>query len=162
MRFVKVLLLSLIVGCFLSGCGKSVSGSDSGTSAEARSILSTIETYKAPAAPEGKLIGGKETYDHRKSYNKTVPPTLTDTFIADIWQRMNMDLKLQGITKNRVSEDNVKQALNVYLERDSRNIAGYRPWTHWNFIRSLSPQDRETLAKEVVKYMEVNGVKDEG
>ena len=71
-----------------------------------------------------------------------------------------MDLNLQGITKNHVSEDNVKQALNVYVERDWNNIAGYRPWTHLNFVRSLSPQDREILAKEVVKYMEANGVRD--
>ncbi|MBA2734691.1 MAG: hypothetical protein H0U54_17655 [Acidobacteria bacterium] len=159
MRLVKVLLLTLIVGCFLSGCGKSGSGNDSGTGAGARSILATIETYKAPA-PEGEMPGVGETYDARKSGNLPLPPTLTDTFIADIWQRMSMDLKLQGITKNHVSEDNVKQALNVYVERGWKDIAGYRPWTHSSFIKSLSPQDRETLAKEVVKYIETNGVKD--
>ena len=146
-NFVVIALAITIVVSVAISC-KMFGGGTSG-------ILPTIETYKAPAIPKDK-----ETYDHRKSGNKPVPPTLTDTFICDIWQRMNMDLNLQGITKNHVSEDNVKQALNVYVERDWNNIAGYRPWTHLNFVRSLSPQDREILAKEVVKYMEANGVKD--
>ena len=152
-----VLLLAIAVGCFLSGCSKSESSNtaSSNTTAESRSVLQTIETYKAPSSPD------KETYDYRKLGGKPNPPTLTDAFIVDLWQRMSMDLKLQGITKNRVSEENVKQALNIYMERDWEKIAGYRPWTHWNFVRSLSPQDREALAKEVVRYMASNGVKEE-
>lgn len=125
--------------------------------ARASSVLSLIETYEAPAYPQNEIVI-PETYDFRKKSGARIPPTLTDALIADLWQRMTMDLKIQGITIYRVSEDHVIQAMNIYIHRDWRHIAGYRPWTHWNFIRSLSKQEKDRLAKEVVAYMHDNGV----
>ena len=88
-----------------------------------------------------------------------LPATLTDTFVCDIWQRVTMDLKLK-ITPEQVSEEVIKQAMNVYLTRKWDDIAGYRPWTHWNFIKSLKEPQRDSLAKEFVEYISKNGVRD--
>jgi|GEM_PF-1926804 len=152
-------------------CEQSVAGE--GTTG----TLRLIETYKAPPYPKEELkekpsdsleymlsIFGKrdmETYDYRKNIaGVTVPPTLTDTLISDLWQRITKDLKLSGVTPKTVSEGQVVQAINIYLQRGWRDIAGYRPWTHWNFIGSLTPEQRDRLGKEVVAYMHDSGVKE--
>ena len=70
-----------------------------------------------------------------------------------------MDLKLKLSPKD-VSEDNIKQAMNVYLTRRWDDIAGYRPWTHWNFIRGLKEPQRDQLAKEIAEYIAKNGIRD--
>lgn len=70
-----------------------------------------------------------------------------------------MDLK-STITPEQVSEEIVSQALNIYTERDWNDIAGYRPWTHWNFIRRLKQSQRASLAGEIVAYIRKNGVRD--
>lgn len=70
-----------------------------------------------------------------------------------------MDLKSK-ITPQEVSEEIIKQALNVYLLKSSDDIAGYRPWTHWDFIRSLKPSQRDVLVREVTDYIKKNGVRD--
>ena len=70
-----------------------------------------------------------------------------------------MDLKL-NVNPKEVSAETISQAMNIYLTRDWRGIAGYRPWTHWNFIRGLAVAERETLAKEIKEYIEKNGVRD--
>lgn len=70
-----------------------------------------------------------------------------------------MDLKLK-VTPEQVSEEIIKQAMNVYLTRKWDDIAGYRPWTHWNFIKSLKEPQRDSLAKELVEYISKNGVRD--
>ncbi len=70
-----------------------------------------------------------------------------------------MDLKLK-IEPENVTEENVKQAIGIYLTKDWNDIAGYRPWTHYNFIKSLKETQREQLIKEVMAYIKKNGVKD--
>jgi hypothetical protein len=70
-----------------------------------------------------------------------------------------MDLKSK-VSPQDVSEDVIKQALNVYLEKKYEDIAGYRPWTHWNFIRGLKQSQRDVLAKEIADYIKKNGVRD--
>ena len=54
----------------------------------------------------------------------------------------------------------IQDAVNIYLEKESSKIAGYRPWTHGHFIRSLTDEQRETLALEVYNYIIENGVRD--
>lgn len=103
------------------------------------------------------LVG--ETYYYRRKSGEPLPPTLTDTLVCDIWQRVTMDLKLKT-PPEQVSEDIIKQAMNVYLTRKWDDIAGYRPWTHWNFIRQLKEPQRDSLAKELVEYIGKNGIRD--
>lgn len=121
-------------------------------------ILPRIEKYKAPPYPKSVYLSG-ETYDYRIKSRSPLPPTLTDIFVCDIWQRVTMDLKLK-ITPEQVSEEVIKQAFDVYLTRKWDDIAGYRPWTYWNFIRSLKEPQRDSLAKELVEYISKNGVRD--
>lgn len=54
----------------------------------------------------------------------------------------------------------IRRGVNVYLERDWNDLAGYRPWTHWNFIRQLKPPQRDELVKEITGYIKTNGVRD--
>jgi hypothetical protein len=117
-----------------------------------------IEKYKAPPYPRDQYLD-RETYDYRISSRRPVPATLTDVFICDVWQRVDMDLKSK-VSPQDVSEDLIKQALNVYLEKNHEDIAGYRPWTHWNFIRSLKQAQRDLLVREVTDYIKKNGVRD--
>ncbi len=124
-----------------------------------RGVLRLIEKYKAPPYPRSMFLN-KETYGYRRASGAPVPPTLTDTFICDIWQRITVDLKVEGIDPRKVEAGQVMQALNIYLTKNWDDIAGYRPWTHWNFVRKLTSVQRRTLAEEVVQYMSVNGVKD--
>jgi len=119
-------------------------------------VLKRIKTYQAPPCPSDL----KETYEYRISSNEPVPPTLTDTYMCDMYQRITMDLKITSITPSQVSEENILNAFNIYLTQDWVNIAGYRPWTHWNFVRSLDGSERLKLAQQTVSYMKENGVKD--
>src|SRR6266404_1022673 len=121
-------------------------------------VLSLIEKYKAPRFPATTYLD-RETYDYRISSHRPVPETLTDVFICDVWQRIDMDLKSK-VSPQDVSEDLIKQALNVYLEKNHDDIAGYRPWTHWNFMRSLKQSQRDVLVREVTDYIKKNGVRD--
>lgn len=130
----------------------------SAQSAWAGQVLPLIEKYKAPAYPK-TLYLDRETYDYRISSHRPVPETLTDVFICDVWQRVDMDLKSK-ITPQEVSEELIKQALNVYLEKKFEDLAGYRPWTHWNFIRSLKQPQRDALVTEITDYIKKNGVRD--
>lgn len=130
----------------------------SAQSAPAGQVLSLIEKYKAPRFPATAYLD-RETYDYRISSHRPVPETLTDVFICDVWQRVDMELKSK-VGPQDVSEDLIKQALNVYLEKKYEDIAGYRPWTHWNFIRSLKQSQRDVLAKEIADYIKKNGVRD--
>jgi hypothetical protein len=120
--------------------------------------LIKIETYKCDPYPKSQYID-KETYDYRTADGTAVPPTLTDVLICDLWQRIDFDLKIK-VTREEVTEEIISATMVIYLYRDWSNIAGYRPWTHSNFIKSLTVDQRKTLAAEVVSYIKKNGVKD--
>jgi hypothetical protein len=149
-RFLACLLL----------CSSSVSAQTKppAHAAYAGQVLSLIEKYKAPPYPRDQYLD-RETYEYRISSHRPVPETLTDVFICDVWQRVDMELKSK-VSPQDVSEDIIKQALNVYLEKKYEDIAGYRPWTHWNFIRGLKQSQRDVLAQEVTDYIKKNGVRD--
>lgn len=158
----KIVALAATITMIVSISAARVYSEQTKASERAGRSLRLIETYKAPPYPVEKTPENppgawdfrfpitRETYDYRKDHGRTVPPSLTDVFIVDLWQRMTKDLTIPGIAINKVSEDHVLQAMNIYLQRDWKKIAGYRPWTHWNFIRSLNEQQRNGLAKEVV------------
>jgi hypothetical protein len=121
-------------------------------------VLPRIETYKAPAFPKSDALD-MEAYDLRLKDHDPIPPTLADVLVCDVWQRVTMDLKLRQSPKE-ASEDTIRRGINVYLERDWRQIAGYRPWTHWNFIRGLNESQRALLAKEITAHIKEHGVRD--
>ena len=121
-------------------------------------VLPRIAKYKAPPFPKSLYID-RETYDYRVQSHTPVPATPTDVFICDIWQRVTMDLKLT-MKPEEVTEEVIEQAMGIYLKRDHSQIAGYRPWTYWNFIRKLNEPQRKTLAGEIVAYIKKNGVRD--
>jgi len=149
-----------LIACALLLCVGTAFGQSAppAQSASSYRVLSLIEKYKAPRYPATLYLEG-ETYDYRIKSGRRVPPTLTDMLICDVWQRITMDLKLKLSPKD-VSEDNIKQAMNVYLTRRWDDIAGYRPWTHWNFIRGLKEPQRDQLAKEIAEYIAKNGIRD--
>ena len=124
-----------------------------------RGVLNLIEAYKAPPFPR-RGTQDWETYDHRILHGAPVPETLTDTFVWDLWQIMIMDLGLTGVKPHQVTEGNVMKALNAYLTKDWTEFAGYRPWTHMNFVKSLSGEQRSSLCKEVAEYMSKSGIRD--
>ncbi len=121
------------------------------------SVLQRIETYQAPPFPRSQYTD-RETYDYRIRSGMSVPSSLSATLVADLWLIMTGYLELTGLSPTRVREDQVASAINFYLTRNWTNIAGYRPWTHWNFMYSLSAQNRAILARDVAEYIQVYGV----
>ncbi len=148
--------LSLALGVWLLSAG--LSSAAPPQAAATNPVLPQIEKFKAPPYPKSLYVQ-KETYDYRIASNRPVPATLTDTFICDIWQRITMDLKLT-ITRQETTDAIVQQAMQIYLNRKWEDIAGYRPWTHANFIRKLTAANRAQLAKEVAAYILEHGVRD--
>lgn len=120
--------------------------------------LEKIESYKT-LKPMPSESGAKEVYDFRVESNLPVPPTLTDVLVFDLWQRITSDLK-KDIGTRSVNIDLMNASIDIYLKKEFGEIAGYRPWTNWNFIRSLTKEQRTTLANEVVEYLKTNGIKD--
>lgn len=156
MRLASVRLAAcLFLFCLGTAFGQTTSNAQS---AAAGQILPLIEKYKAPRFPATTYLD-RETYDYRISSQRPVPETLTDVFICDVWQRVEMDLKSK-VSSQDVSEDIIKRAMNVYMEKKYEDIAGYRPWTHWNFIHSLKQSQRDLLVREVTDYIKKNGVRD--
>jgi hypothetical protein len=123
--------------------------------------LSKYETYQAPPFPGTKYLTN-DLYDYDIQNNITVPPTLTATFIYDIWQRIDMDNAYAWTDKPTKPADvdisDILAAFQVYMNKGFTKIAGYRPWTDWNFVRDLSNRERYHLAVDVVAYIHANGV----
>ena len=124
-------------------------------------VLSRIETYKAPPFPAVTYLTN-DLYEENIKNNQTVPPSLTETFIYDIWQRIDLDNAYAWSDKPATPADvdisDILAAFQVYQDKVYTKIAGYRPWTHWNFIRDLNNRERYELAKDVVKHMHARGV----
>jgi len=152
MQCLRLIACALLVGAVITFAQTPA------TTPAAAPVLPLIEKYKAPPYRASGFLD-RETYDYRIKFHEPLPPTLTDVLICDVWQRVTMDLKLK-LTPKEVSEETIKQALNVYLTKRWDDIAGYRPWTHWNFVRRLKPPERERLAREIVEYIAKNGVRD--
>ena len=115
--------------------------------------LSKLQTYRASPYP---VSGVQEVYDFRKNNGLAVPKTFVDTFICDIWMLIVKENPNVNLTNLNLSNINV--ALDIYINRDFAQISGYRPWTHSNFIKSLSQQQRNILAQETLNFIQKNGV----
>jgi hypothetical protein len=154
----RIARLLALANCALLACAALGQAPRPALAQNSQGALLRIEKYKAPKYP-ASLHLDRETYDYRIRDQRPVPATLTDVFICDIWQRVEMDLK-RSLKPEDVTDEIIARALKVYLERHHDNIAGYRPWTHWNFIRKLSEPERQELAAEIVSYIKKNGVRD--
>ncbi len=116
-------------------------------------VLSTIETYQAPPMPRGPfswLIDIPETYDARLRSGEPVPPNLSDTLVEDV------KILLKHFfpdSSSPPSEAEVARALGLYLHVPWTSLPGYRPWTHWNFVRGLSELERNTLVRQVARRL---------
>ena len=128
---------------------------------KARSVLRSVETYKAPPYPsaEAPLLAG-EFYDLRRRDGLPVPPTLTDTFVRDLWRIIDDRVAFGSVGVSHVKPGHVSRALQFYLTRGWKDVPGQRPWTHWNFVRRLTPAQRRQLSREVSAYMRRYGVRD--
>lgn len=127
-------------------------------------ILAKIETYKCDPYPVDELAKAldltKEAYDYRieDGDSAKVPPSLTDVLICDIWNIITeWELKIK-IKPDEINQKVILSAFEVYTTKEWSNIRGLRPWTHWNFIRSLTKKERKKLAKEIVKYIKTKGI----
>ena len=97
----KIIALAATITMIVSVSAATVYCEQTKASEGSSNILRSIETYKAPPYPVEKLPEKqpgtldlrfpitKETYDYRKDWRKTVPPTLTDVLIVDLWLQVN-------------------------------------------------------------------------
>lgn len=128
-------------------------GMDSG------SVLYKIENYEAPPFPKDfDAHQDRESYDYRIKYKYPVPSTRVETFICDIWIIADQELKLRNIDKTYIPNNAVKLVIKYYLTCNWTQTPGFRPWTHWNFVRGLNKNQRERLVSDVVNYISKNGV----
>jgi len=129
-------------------------------------VLGRVRNYKYSDIDEA------EPYNYNKNNSLPVPPSYIDTFICDIWHQIitgfklppkeyNIDkIKKLEISYKDIDEKLVEKAVKIYCKRQWYRIAGWRPYTHWYFIRSLTNSERKSLIKEIVKYIMDNGIRD--
>jgi hypothetical protein len=68
--------------------------------------------------------------------------------------------KVQGVTPKKVRLAHVLRALSEYTQEKWQKIGGYRPWTHWSFVRSLHDKEVPVLARELTKHIQEKGITD--
>ena len=158
----KIVALFLIVG--LSGCDRV---KEPNTQVEpkkpeaVKQVLNRVSYFVPPPFPQDTSKDASfrfETYDLRKAGNQAVPPTKTDALVCDLWIECNVGLHKNVTTPSQLTVNDVRQAIGKYEAGTWKNVAGYRPWTHWNFIDRLSPAERESLAEEAHSYMIQHGI----
>ncbi|MEP6675534.1 MAG: hypothetical protein ABJA78_10270 [Ferruginibacter sp.] len=109
-----------------------------------------------------------ETYDYRANSNTPNPPSLVDCFICDlkILYTRKEDYKtftgpITGyISDNHLPADVSEKIMQIYIKNDPYKTAGYRPWSHCQFVRSLSSVDRGKLTSEIEAYVKEYGILD--
>lgn len=110
-------------------------------------VLPRIEKYEPPK--------NEEIADIYDSKSQKLP---VEVLVWDVFQRLKMDVKLTELDPKSVKVDDVKKGIAVYMERDWKKIAGYRPHGNWNFIRTLTDPERERLAQEILDHAQKNGL----
>ncbi len=128
-------------------------------------ILARVENYDPT---KGHTVSSPfpETYDFRMASNTANPPSLTDCFICDLFILYNQKKSFStftGILDETVTTKSfpataVTKLLNVYLKNEPNKTPGYRPWTHHEFVNSLSETERTKLAKDIEDYVKSYGV----
>lgn len=110
----------------------------------------------------------EETYEYRVKTNSANPPSLVDCFICDLnilYTRRERFTAYTGnideeFTSNKVPASLVAKLLQIYLHNDVTKTPGYRPWTHNQFVNSLSETERSKLSKEIEAYVKAYGILD--
>lgn len=108
-------------------------------------LLKQLENYSAPPFPASQHAE-METYDYRASAKMSNPPKPL-SFVIDVCGIALRDNP--AFKPNLADTDDIQAAISLY-EIDWRKIPGFRPWTHSNYVRSLSSSDKATLVKDIV------------
>jgi|GEM_PF-6168922 len=108
-----------------------------------------------------------ETYDYRLESNGDVPPSYIDVFIVDlryIYQHKAVFKKyITGdfvLDDKHMPDDEVLKVFDVYLNISASELYGFKPWTNQRFIKSLTEEQRRTLAKDAALYINMYGFKE--
>ncbi len=125
------------------------------------SMLRRLDTFKAPPFPKERYGGvlEYESYDYRIRGGTPVPPTLVDTLVCDFWIVMKKNFQ-ESPDPASVTEAQLARVVDFYLAGDYGRIPGYRPWTHWNFIRGLTEAERTRLVQDILHYVRVKGIRE--
>lgn len=108
------------------------------TAPSSPNVLSRVETYRAPPLP----AGGREPYDERRGRGDRVP-SKAGALVCDLVRRIEEDLQR---SRDDIDLALLQQAIAIYGVRTPRTLVGLRPWTHWHFVHSLAPAERDQLA----------------
>jgi len=120
-------------------------------------LLATIENFDGTNA--GKVYKPiTETYEFRYGSKSPNPPSLVDCLTADLQilykQKTNFGITdIESIGSKSLPSATARKILEVYMNYEYNNIPGYRPWTHWRFVKGLTESQREQLAKELEGYI---------
>jgi hypothetical protein len=121
-------------------------------------LLATIENYDATKGGSIKKPI-TETYEYRVGSSSPNPPSLIDCLTTDVQiiynQKTNFGITdmAETIEGKSLPSSVAKRILQVYMVTDYNKLPGFRPWTHWSFIRGLSEDQRTQLAKELEGYV---------
>ena len=63
----------------------------------------------------------------------------------------------ENLTKKNLPAASAEMLMNIDLKKEARNVPGYKPWTHWKFVRSLKESQMGQLAKELEGYIKQYG-----
>jgi hypothetical protein len=121
-------------------------------------LLATVEDFDATKGGTVKKPI-TETYEYRYGSGSPNPPSLIDCFTADLKiiynQRTNFGITdiTETISTKSLPSSAAKRIIEVYLAVDYNKIPGYRPWSHWSFVKSLTESQRTQLATELQGYI---------
>ncbi len=152
----------------VAACGKAGGAAEKGAAQD--DVLSRIETWKAPGDPE-------ETYDKVKKmlalkaaaekagqpppigsqHAKPLPPTLVDTFAADVRLLAFYDLGVPKLDKTTLTPEIADQVITLYAKLAQKDLRGLRPIAHKTFIESLDVAARTRLAVQLVAHVHKTG-----
>lgn len=130
-------------------------------------VLSRLENFdptKAGAEPKPF----EETYDYRAGSNTANPPSLVDCFICDLRILYNQRATFyefaghvdEAVTEKSFPASAVIKLMQIYIKGDVRKTPGYRPWSHRQFVKTLTETEMQKLSKEVESYVKTYGILD--
>ncbi|MCP4600898.1 MAG: hypothetical protein GY847_10280 [Proteobacteria bacterium] len=122
-------------------------------------VLSRLERYKAP--PLEKEYSMEPVIEPAFETPNLLSLSSADVLFCDIWINLRWYPKIDGGESPLPSEKNYMRMISEYANATPKpfykEIMGFRPWTHSQFIRSLSRNERRFLGKELVRYGEKFG-----
>jgi hypothetical protein len=122
-------------------------------------VLERITYFAGPPFPRRDSPHDGEAYDFRRIQEKTLPPSKVDTLICDLWALATNVPQAVATSPAQLTKDDIRCAIRLYETQPWSRLRGYRPWTHWNFVNRLTPEERNTLAKEAHAYMIKVGIR---